>query len=275
LHDAELSPASDKLAIVRSDDPDGAGGSIALYRVTAVATGVVPTPICQIPAPGSPPIQARRPTWSPDGRTVLWAQPDGVYSVSVPAELENPDGTDNCSQINGGLLIAGATAPDAGPADVKPLPRGTPTPTPTPTPTRTPAVSLTDLAVKPKAFPAQRHGPSVGPSGRGTVSYRVSASGLVRFKVERRSAGRRSGGRCVAPTRRNRSAPRCRFYVPVRGEFRHVSRRGILNRLRFTGRVRGRRLGVGAYRLIAVATAAGHTASRPARRQFRIIRDRR
>ena len=56
----------------------------------------------------------------------------------------------------------------------------------------------------------------------------------------------------------------------VRGSFRHRDEAG-LNTFVFTGRVGGRRLGRGRYRLTAVAADRAGNRSKPVRRRFRIV----
>lgn len=46
------------------------------------------------------------------------------------------------------------------------------------------------------------------PRGTGFV-FQLSEPATVTFRIERRGPGRRVGGRCLGPTRRNRSRPRC------------------------------------------------------------------
>jgi hypothetical protein len=79
------------------------------------------------------------------------------------------------------------------------------------------------------------------------------------------------GGRCVAPTRANRSKPSCQRYRALRGSFRHTGKAG-LNKFRFTGRLAGRALKPLIYRLVAVARDVSATKSKPKRVLFRIIR---
>jgi hypothetical protein len=59
--------------------------------------------------------------------------------------------------------------------------------------------------------------------------------------------------------------------VRVRGSFVHQGSAG-LNRFRFSGRLRNRKLAVGRYRLVAVATDAAGNRSAAKRRAFRIVR---
>ena len=77
-------------------------------------------------------------------------------------------------------------------------------------------------------------------------------------------------GRCVRPTRANRTRPACRRLKLV-GRLAVNGKAGANSR-RFSGRIRGRALRRGEYRLILVATdAAGNRSARVTLR-FRIVR---
>jgi len=90
------------------------------------------------------------------------------------------------------------------------------------------------------------------------VSYRLDEAASVRFTIQQPRSGRRVGKRCVAPTRRNRRRRRCTRYVTLSGSFSHAGRAGK-NSFRFSGRLRGKALRPGSYRLSGVPTdAAGN-----------------
>ena len=103
------------------------------------------------------------------------------------------------------------------------------------------------------------------------VTFRLSEAASVRFTVERAQPGRRVRGRCVKPTRRNRKRPKCTRYVRQRGSFTVAAGAGE-TRFRFTGRLRGRKLRPGRYRLVAVATDDTGKRSAPKRARFTIVR---
>lgn len=138
---------------------------------------------------------------------------------------------------------------------------------------RAPVPLLRGLDVTPRSFAARTGGRSITDSFRGgaqaTYTLEDTAAG-VRFTVRARRSGRRVGSSCRRPTRRNRGGRRCVRYVPVRGGFTHRGTRGY-NSFRFSGRVGGKRLARGRYRLYASprnATGRGQTL----RRSFRITR---
>ncbi len=59
-----------------------------------------------------------------------------------------------------------------------------------------------------------------------TIKFRVSEAGTARVGVERKTAGRRVGGRCVKPRRANRSRPTCARYASVLSRSVRVKRAG-------------------------------------------------
>jgi hypothetical protein len=138
---------------------------------------------------------------------------------------------------------------------------------------KVPVVHITRLA--PPAFPAAPTGGSTAAAKRRhygtTVSYTVNEAALLLVTVGRGQVGRRGkGGRCVALTRKNRTARHCTRLIMLRGSFT-VSGRAGRNRFHFTGRLRGRRLAPGRYRLQATPTAGGKR-GRTAAAAFRITR---
>ncbi|HEX6652459.1 MAG TPA: hypothetical protein VF072_06935 [Thermoleophilaceae bacterium] len=126
---------------------------------------------------------------------------------------------------------------------VPPPPPGSPPPPGEAPPVQVPPV-LTGLSLTPASFAAAQRGPALTRRGRAGAALRfgLSRPATVRFKIA--PSGARLG-------------------FQVRG------RRG-LNRMRFSGRVRGRRLAAGHYTLTAVATGRGGLESAPQAVRFRI-----
>ncbi len=137
----------------------------------------------------------------------------------------------------------------------------------------TPA-SLTGYRLSPATFAAASKGPSVAAARKAkvgaTVRYTLSEPASVRFAVERARNGRRVRGTCRPPTRRNRRRSSCTSYRRLKGSFTHTGKQGP-NRFRFTGRLRGRKLGPGPYRLVAMTTDAAGNPSKPKRVKFTIV----
>jgi DNA-binding beta-propeller fold protein YncE len=106
--------------------------------------------------------------------------------------------------------------------------------------------ALISLRLSPRVFRAARRGPSISPRAGTRVTYGLASAARVRFAVQRAVRG---------------------GYRRVPGAFTHQGSSGT-NRFRFSGRVRGRRLKPGRYRL--VARIPGSTAAK--RTGFRIVR---
>jgi lysophospholipase L1-like esterase len=105
----------------------------------------------------------------------------------------------------------------------------------------------------------------------GTVTYRLSRDARVTLTLRRRLSGRRVGGRCMAPTRRNVRERRCVRYS--RGVLSvNVTGREGYNRLRLSTRRLGRRTGI--YRLTATPVASGLRGA-PGIAYFRLVGARR
>jgi hypothetical protein len=103
------------------------------------------------------------------------------------------------------------------------------------------------------------------------VRFTLSEAATVRLGVERATAGRRVGGGCVRQTRANRSRRACVRYVVVRGVLTRKLAAGAA-RVRFDGRLGGKRLATGRYRLVLVGTDAAGNASLARRTAVRILR---
>jgi len=97
------------------------------------------------------------------------------------------------------------------------------------------------------------------------VAYSLSAAATARFSVERKTVGRRAGKRCVKPTKANRRKKRCARFVRIKGGFSAGGEAG-LNRFKLSGRLRGKALRPGRYRLVGKAGGATRRVS------FRIVR---
>jgi len=128
------------------------------------------------------------------------------------------------------------------------------------------AATLSALDVLRGTFRAAGSGPSLLARAKvGTrVTYSLSRPTAVKFTIQRRKGGRKVGKRCKKPTRRNRRRKRCN--LTLKGSFVDSGSAGA-NSIRFTGRLRGRKLRPGRYLL--VARPAGGSASKV---KFRIVR---
>ena len=178
------------------------------------------------------------------------------------------------AQVDSLDVVAFCSAVDRSATPTPQDPDPTPDPTPTPGPNAgadTVRPTVNSLSASPSRFRAASSGGSVGARSGTTISYALSEAALVSFRVERVLPGRRVGGRCVKPTRSNRTAGRCSRYKLLRGGFRHQGPAGV-NKVKFTGRLRGSKLRPGKYRLRGVAADAAGNRSNVRRTAFRIVR---
>ncbi len=108
------------------------------------------------------------------------------------------------------------------------------------------------------------------PVPRGTVfSFVLSRAAKVKIAIRRATSGRRAGRRCRATTRRLRRKPRCVRLVTVVTLTRRA--RAGLNKVPFTGRIRGRALAPARYTAVFTAKA-GAASSRATTVRFRVVR---
>ncbi|HEY5977964.1 MAG TPA: hypothetical protein VIT85_08920, partial [Solirubrobacterales bacterium] len=134
------------------------------------------------------------------------------------------------------------------------------------------AATITSLAVSPKAFKPRKRGGAIVSAAAAlkakagtTIRYSLSAAAAIGFTVERALKGRRVGGKCQKQTAGNRAKKKCTRFKVLKGAFSHSGAAGP-NSFRFSGRLRGKGLVPGKYRLVA---RTGDSVKRAA---FRIVR---
>jgi hypothetical protein len=120
---------------------------------------------------------------------------------------------------------------------------------------------ITALSISPKAFAAAPSGATISAATTAkkkgkkkygaTISYRDSQIATTTFTILREESGRRQGKSCKKPSKSNRHGKRCTLYAPI-GSFSHADLAGA-NRLHFSGRLNGRKLAKGRYRLSGMA----------------------
>ncbi len=139
-----------------------------------------------------------------------------------------------------------------------------------------PLALISGLTISPAVFAAARRGPTISrrlASGGARVGYSDSEPALDRFTVlALRSGVENAKHRCVTPAHGKAKAGgrHCSHYVAV-GSFVNQDRTGR-NGFRFSGRIAGRALAPGRYRLLAVPTFGGRAgAGRVV--MFRIVRE--
>ncbi len=125
---------------------------------------------------------------------------------------------------------------------------------------------LSGLSISPSAFLAAPSGATLTAAAAkkkkygANIDYRDSALATTTFTVLRPTSGRREGKSCRKPSKKNQHAKRCTLYVKV-GSFTHSDHAGAIS-LRFSGRLKGKPLAPGSYRMEVVASdAAGRSAA--------------
>lgn len=102
------------------------------------------------------------------------------------------------------------------------------------------------------------------------LSFSLSEDATVTLTVQRRATGRREGGVCKAPTRAKRRSKPCARYVSVKGSVSFQAKAGKVI-VRFSGRIGGRALKAGRYRLAAVPRDAADNTGSAKRVSFTIV----
>ena len=126
---------------------------------------------------------------------------------------------------------------------------------------------LSKLSMSPTSFTAANFGSALIAKVGTKVSYRLTEAATTTFTVQRAVKGRKKGKKCKAGRKRGK---RCTIYKKVKGSFKHADVAGK-NSFRFQGRIGGKALKKGSYRLVAVSKdRAGNKASKPVYRSFRI-----
>jgi hypothetical protein len=124
------------------------------------------------------------------------------------------------------------------------------------------------LELSPSSFRAK--GPGVKQAGT-KVTYKLSGNANVKFTVARGHDGRRQGGKCRKPSPQNSGGKRCTRYTKLSGSFRDSGNKGE-NQLHFSGRLNGKALPAGNYRLTATPRDPFDNAGGPRRATFRIVK---
>jgi CSLREA domain-containing protein len=221
----------------------------ACQAVAASAVAGVPTPITlTCTSPASAPFTFAATSQPAHGTLSGLDALTGIVTYTADAAYAGPDGFgfDGTTADGTASSTVGLTVTPAPPV-------GGPPPT---------GVKLSDLKLSPRRFRAARTGPSALAARAATgarVTFALDQAASVRFTVAKRVKGRRSGKRCVKPTKRNRKARACTRKVAVKGSFSRAGGAGA-NALRFMGRMRGRKLARGKY-VLRATPASGKTVS--------------
>jgi hypothetical protein len=134
---------------------------------------------------------------------------------------------------------------------------------------------LGSLSFSTTTFKAAKSGASTSkkkkvPTGT-KVSFNLSEFSAVKFTVERKTKGRKVGKKCKAQTKSNKKKKACTRWVKVKGSFTVAAKAGK-TRFTFRGRVGGKSLKPGSYRLTGTATDPSRNVSLPKRKAFKIVK---
>jgi hypothetical protein len=224
-------PATDSGGNARVVDGNGDGtarrdiGAFEYQRRAPVVTNAAATPpTAQVGTPFTFAAAATDPDGDPV--TYAWSFDDGTSApgASVQHAFTTP-----------GLHVAKITVTDAAGAAVMTTVAVGVSPAP--------KAVISSLKLVPPKFRA----------AKGTdVRFVLSVAGRVKFAVDRPASGRKVKGKCRRPTRKNRSAKKCTRHVAVTGSFSRNGTGGS-NHFHWNGRLNGKALKPGSYRLIATA----------------------
>jgi CSLREA domain-containing protein len=103
------------------------------------------------------------------------------------------------------------------------------------------------------------------------VTYKLSETALTTFTVERATKGRKVGKACKRKTTKNRKRRKCTLYKAVKGSFAHSGNSGS-NSFTFRGRIAGKSLRRGNYRLVGVPRDAAGNVGKPFRASFKVVK---
>lgn len=182
----------------------------------------------------------------------------GRYTVTVTGT----DAAGNAAQASRPItIVPPATKGSPGPPD------STPVPTPNPVPVIKAPV-LSGLQQTSARWTLRKRRGSKVPVGT-SFRFRLDRAAQVRLSFAQLVSGRRSGKRCVKASKANRKKRTCER-VEQRGTLNAFGKAGA-NGIEFRGKVGGRALKPGRYRVKVTATADGRT-SKAATKTFTIVR---
>ena len=200
--------------------------------------------------------------WAPASANGLWTFGDGTVGALNGTKTYGADAT----------LVATLTASDSfsnTTTATRPITVGTGgTGGDIVAPVLTARLTNTTFAVNPNG---RAETPVAALARKGTTFvYTLTEAARVVFTIHAKKPGRRVGGRCVKPTRRNASRRKCTRFVKA-GAFAQNGVTGT-NRKKFSGRIGRKSLRPGRYRASLRARDAAGNASSVKRLNFRVVR---
>jgi hypothetical protein len=127
--------------------------------------------------------------------------------------------------------------------------------------------STTFAAAKSGASTAKKRKAKVGTK----VSFNLSEASSVEFTVQRKTTGRRVSRKCKTKKKSNAKKPKCTLWKNVTGSFTYSGKAGK-NTFTFRGRIGGKSLKAGSYRLNSQATDTAKNTSATKTKAFKIVK---
>jgi hypothetical protein len=249
----------------------------AVLQVSARPAGAAWQPAAYLTADGQNTSTPQLAIDSHGDAVAVWRRIVNSQFVAQGATYEAPSAQEPGSPgtpivLSPGQPVATWNPPGSNPAQSVPVGATTPPP---PGPPAAAIAAVRSLRVSRGAFRPPRSGPSIAaataPKSTGTrVSYVLNTAASVRFTVVRIAAGRTVSRHCVKSTAHNRKGKPCLLLTAVHGQFTR-SRPAGSDSFTFRGRLSGRALATGQYRLVATPTTGGR-AGVPSAATFRVVR---
>ncbi|MDQ3631189.1 MAG: hypothetical protein M3417_07995, partial [Actinomycetota bacterium] len=221
-------------------------------------------------------LDGETPAWSPDGARIVFVQSTEISTIpdgSGQIRLTNNQGHDfapDWQPLARPLTVTPLSPPlpaPGGGGTTRPPGGGTTQPTGGGSPPPRVPVAVFGFSMTRSTFCVGGRCPA---ARRGTVlRFGSSVPAQVEFLLDRRLTGRRVAGRCRRTTRRNRGSQRCGYYAEA-GSFSRAATVGV-NSIGFSGRIDGRALRPGIYRLSLTAVDANGIRSAAQRLRFRVL----
>ena len=272
---AGIDPQGHVTMIWSSDEAPPSGASSVydpigptLKNVVAPATAIAGQPVA-LSVVASDAWSATTVSWDfGDGQSASGGAVSHTYSSAGERTLTitGADASGNTTQTSRTITVEPAPGP------ITPGPGSPPGPGPSPDPGPAPAPKAPVLSGLQQTSPRWRthsvkRGPRL-PVGT-TFKLKLDRAAQLRFTFSQLVSGRRVGGRCVKATKTNRRKPRCDRSLAA-GTLNVAGKAGA-NTVAFSGKLRGRALAPGSYRLLVTAQADGKTSAAAAIR-FTIAR---
>jgi hypothetical protein len=176
LLDAEVAPTGNRIAVVEGDNQE----NLLIAAMTA-GPSTKPNPaVCGLQNPSGKFVD---PTWQSDGGLLAWQEDDGIWTITVPANVDACTGTTQYGTPS--LRVPGGKNPDLSPAAINPGARpgcgnpGNPTPCSGPGPGPSVVVNLSGLTKAGKKALAKLKIGGLLRKHKFTISFKAPEAGTL------------------------------------------------------------------------------------------------